>query len=487
MTCQVIAPVHRHGRMPGMQPSSTVPLGARPTAALPVVWVMLGTFIVTFDFFAINVTVPTLRDALAADAAQLQWVVAAFGLLYGAGLIAGARLGERHGAERVFGLGLALFALTSAAAAAAPDLWWLIGARAAQGVAAALLSPQVLSLAGRLPDPAQRQRAFVAYGAALGFGAALGPLLGSALVEANLFGLGWRAVFLPQVLLASAAALRAQPWRPADGRGPALDLASVALLVLSTMALLVPLIEGRRLQWPLWLLALPVIAALGLVMFWRRQRNLAWHHSAALVDPALMQRPFVGALITVLVFYCSNASCILIVSLWLRSVYELRPITAAAVYTAMSVGFIATTFGGRRWFGRWGDRALVFGAAALAAGQLAIALQLHLGVALWALLPALLFAGAAFGVVMSPLVARAVGTLPLAQAGMGGGVVVTVQWIGNALGVATLGSVYFALAPRAGVEAAALSHVLLAALAAAVALLLPRWIHTPPGSTPSNP
>ena len=118
-------------------------------AALPIVWAMLGTFVVTFDFFAVNVTVPTLRDALGADAAQLQWIVAAFGLLYGSGLIAGARLGERHGVERLFGLGLALFALASAAAAAAPDLAWLIAARAAQGVAAALLTPQVLAMAGQ--------------------------------------------------------------------------------------------------------------------------------------------------------------------------------------------------------------------------------------------------------------------------------------------------------------------------------------------------
>jgi MFS family permease len=440
---------------------------------------MLGTFIVTFDFFAINVTVPTLRDALAADAAQLQWVVAAFGLLYGAGLIAGSRLGERHGVERMFGLGLALFALASLAAAAAPGLAWLIGARAVQGVAAALLTPQVLAIAGRLPDAAQRQRAFVAYGAALGFGAALGPLLGAALVEANPFGLGWRTVFVPQVLLAGAAALRARPWRTAAGRGPALDGASVLLLCLSTMALVAPLIEGQRLGWPSWLLVLPVMAALGLVVFWHRQRSLAWHGGAALVDPALMQRPFVHALITVLVFYCSNASCILIVSLWLRGVYELRPIAAAAVYTAMSVGFIATTFGGRAWFARWGDRQLVIGAVALTLAQLGIAWQLHAGASLWALLPTLLVAGAAFGIVMSPLVARAVGTLPLARAGLAGGVVVTVQWLGNALGVAVLGSVYFALAPRAGVEAAALSHVLLAALAAAVALLLPRWIQTP--------
>jgi MFS family permease len=470
--------------MPPATPSATAsatPLPAPAATALPVVWVMLGTFIVTFDFFAINVTVPTLRDALAAEAAQLQWVVAAFGLLYGAGLIAGSRLGERHGVERVFGLGLALFALASLAAAAAPGLGWLIGARAAQGVAAALLTPQVLAIAGRVPDAAQRQRAFVAYGAALGFGAALGPLLGSALVELDLFGLGWRAVFVPQVLLASAAALRVQPWRASAGRGPALDAASVLLLMASTMALVVPLIEGRRLQWPLWLLALPVIAVLGLVLFWRRQRTLAWHHGPALVDPALMQRPFVQALITVLVFYCSNASCILIVSLWLRSVYELRPITAAAVYTAMSAGFIATTFGSRAGLARWGDRLLVFGAVALTIGQLGIAWQLQARAPLWALLPTLLFSGAAFGVVMSPLVARAVGTLPLARGGLAGGVVVTVQWLGNALGVAVLGSVYFALAPQAGAQAAALSHVLLAALAAAVALLLPRWIHTPLG------
>lgn len=464
-----------------MHRTATAPLPVRTAATLPIAWVMLGTFIVTFDFFAINVTVPTLRDALAADAAQLQWVVAAFGLLYGAGLIAGARLGERHGVERVFGLGLALFALASLAAAAAHGLAWLIAARAVQGVAAALLTPQVLAIAGRVPDAAQRQRAFVAYGAALGFGAALGPLLGAALVEANPLGLGWRAVFVPQVLLATAAALRVQPWRASGGRGPALDVPSVLLLCVGTMALVVPLIEGRRLGWPLWLLALPAIAALGLAAFWRRQRSLAWHGSAALVDPALMQRPFARALVTVLVFYCSNASCILIVSLWLRSVYRLGPITAAAVYTAMSVGFIATTFGGRVWFARWGDRQLVIGSVALAFGQLGIAWQLHAGASLWALLPMLLFSGAAFGMVMSPLVARAVGTLPLARAALAGGVVVTVQWLGNALGVALLGSVYFALAPRAGAQAAALSHLLLAALAATVALLLPRWIHTPLG------
>ena len=86
-------------RVPTMH-ATTVPLTARSSRALPVTWAMLGTFVITFDFFAINVAVPSLRDALAADSVQLQWVVAAFGLMFGSGLIAGARLGDRHGAER---------------------------------------------------------------------------------------------------------------------------------------------------------------------------------------------------------------------------------------------------------------------------------------------------------------------------------------------------------------------------------------------------
>jgi hypothetical protein len=238
----------------------------------------------------------------------------------------------------------------------------------------------------------------------------------------------------------------------------------------------VPLIEGRRLAWPWWLALLPLLALLGLGVFWRRQRSLAWHHQGALVEPSVMRPRFVRALLTVLCFYGSNASCILIVSLWLRSVFELRPIAAAAVYTVMSAGFLATTFGARRWFERCGDALLARGAWALAAGQLLIAAQLALGEPLWALLPTLLFTGGAFGIVMSPLVARAVGAVPLAQAGLAGGVVGSVQWLGNALGVALIGSIYFVLAPQSPAQAALTSHGLLALLAAGVALLLPRWI-----------
>jgi len=454
------------------------PLGAE-SMALPVPWLMLGTFVVALDFFAVNVAVPALGTALAASAAQLQWVVASFGLMYGAVLIAGARLGERHGTERLFGAGMALFALASAAAAAAPGLAWLIGARSLQGLAAALLTPQVLAIAGRLPDLAQRQRAFVGYGAALGLGAGLGPLAGAAVIEADLFGLGWRAIFVPQMLLAAAGALRvlASPLPREAAKGGSLDLASVAMLMAATVALVAPLIEGRRLGWPVWLVLMPACAAALLVAFWRRQQALVRRQRAPLVDPALLaQRRFRAALATVLAFYASNASCILVVSLVLHQLFGLRPLAAAAVYTVMSVGFIATTFGARGWFARFGEHTLTAGAIALAAGQAIIAGLAATGAPLLALLPALAFTGAAFGVVMSPLVARAVGVAPPAQAGLAGGVVVTVQWFGNALGVAVIGSVYFAVAASSAPRAAAVAHVLLALLALVTSALLSRWL-----------
>lgn len=452
---------------------------ANVTRALRPAWLLTGTFVVTFDFFAINVVVPSLQAALGAAPAQLQWVVAAFGLLFGSGLIAGSRLGDRFGAARMFGLGMLVFALASLAAAAAPTLAALIAARAVQGLAAALLQPQILTLIGRIPEPAERQRVFAGYGAALGLGSALGQLVGAAVLEADLFGLGWRAVFLPQAVLALAVVLCAPLWRGAPPRGAALDLASAALLAAGTVLFMVPLIEGRGLGWPAWLL-LPLLAAGALAAFWHRQHALVASGRAALVDPALLgQRRFVWAVATVLAFYATNASGFLIVTLTLRGPLAQAPLASAAVFSTMSIGFLITTFGARRasaWLGRSSP---AIGAVALAAGHTLLAALLQAGAGIALLLPALFFTGAAMGLVMSPLIAQSVGVVDAARTSTAAGLVGTAQWLGNALGVAVLGSVYFAVASaadgRSATQGAVVGHVLLALLSAAVALMLGRW------------
>ncbi|MEK8053128.1 MFS transporter [Ideonella sp. DXS22W] len=447
---------------------------------------LAGTFLITFDFFAISVALPSIRAALQASPSELQWCVAVFGLMFGATLVAGARLGERLGPLRGFRAGMALFGLAALGCAAAQAPWQLIAARALQGLGAALLSPQVLALIGRLPDAPARERAFAGYGAALGLGSGLGQLVGGALIALNPARLGWRAEFLLSAGFAATVAWRLRRHRGPDGLPRRIDLASVLLLAGSVVALMLPLIEGRRLHWPAWLLLPALLGVLGLALFGRRQQALAASGQAPLVALAVFEPRFVGALGTVLAFYASVASFMLIFSLTLQSLYQLPPHWAGVVFSAMVAGFLATNFGARPLAARWRGDLLAAGALVLASGHGLLALALATQKPLGLLLAPMVLTGLGMGLVMGPLIARAVAAAPAGQLSLAAGLVGSVQWFGNALGVAAVGTLYFTLTATHGEPAAAdlaragaASHALFAALALAVAWLLPRWAPAP--------
>src|SRR5690606_37887835 len=143
---------------------------------------LAGTFIVTFDFYVVNLALPAIAVEFGSSAALTQWVVTGFGLVYGAGLLVGSRIGERFGPTRSFRIGLVLFLAGSTACALSTGAGLLVAARCAQGAGAALLSPQVMSLLGRLAPDALRLRGFAGYGVALGLGSGLGQVIGGLLV-----------------------------------------------------------------------------------------------------------------------------------------------------------------------------------------------------------------------------------------------------------------------------------------------------------------
>lgn len=447
---------------------------------------LAGTFLITFDFFAISVALPSIRAALQASPSELQWCVAVFGLMFGATLVAGARLGERLGPLRAFRLGIALFGLAALGCAAAQAPWQLIGARALQGLSAALLSPQVLALIGRLPDAPARERAFAGYGAALGLGSGLGQLVGGALIALDPAGLGWRAEFLLSALFAAGVA-----WQLRRHSGPAgvarqIDGTSVVVLAAAVVTLMLPLIEGRRLHWAPWLLLPAALGLGGLALFARRQRLLSASGGAPLVVLAVFTPRFALALATVLAFYASVASFMLIFSLTLQTQYLLPPHWAGGVFSAMVAGFLTTNFGARRLAARWPGDLLAAGAGLLAAGHALLALALATRQPLALLLPAMVITGLGMGLVMGPLVARSVAAAPAGQLSLAAGLVGSVQWLGNALGVAGVGTLYFTLAAGTSLPASqtlaragAASHGVFMLLALAVAALLPRWALAP--------
>jgi EmrB/QacA subfamily drug resistance transporter len=418
----------------------------------PGLWVMLsGTFLVVLDFFIVNVALPSMQRELQAGSGTLQWVVASYGLATAAGLITGGRLGDLFGRRRMFMLGLLLFTLASAACGFAPDAELLVMARVLQGLAGALLQPQVLAMIGLVYTGEDRARAFAAYGLTLGLGATLGQLVGGLLIHADLAGLGWRSCFLINVpigLLALVLVPRVVP-PLANGGNSRLDLVGMLLVAAGSVAVVLPLVEGRQQGWPLWswvclAAALPLWGVFAL-----QQRWLAARGGAPLVAPALLANGrFVRGLLTTLAFYAGNASLYFVLALYLQQGLALDPLTSGIVFTSLAIGFFATSMAGARLARRFGGKPpIALGALMLAAGH---ALQ-FVNVAGWAghshvvawMVPLLLLQGAGLGMVMAPLVSTVLAGLPPQHAGVASGVLSMVQQASNALGVALIGILFY--------------------------------------------
>ena len=140
----------------------------RPAAErrwLALALVLGGTFMAVFDNFVVNVALPTIQRDLGASFAQVQFVIAGYALAYGVTLVTGGRLGDLYGRRRLFLLGLGGFTAASALCGLAPGPGVLVGARLLQGLAAAALTPQVLSIIQVTFPPEERARAFGAFGA----------------------------------------------------------------------------------------------------------------------------------------------------------------------------------------------------------------------------------------------------------------------------------------------------------------------------------
>ncbi|MFT4100310.1 MAG: MFS transporter [Burkholderiaceae bacterium] len=429
---------------------------SRSGEALATAVLLTGTFMVVLDFFIINVALPTMQRQLGATDTQTQWFVVAYGLAYACTLVAGGRLGELYGHRQCFRAGMLTFLLASAACGVAQGPGVLCAARALQGLGAALVSPQVLVLLGRLLPAARQARAFSWYGLVLGVASTGGQILGGLLLAYAGADWGWRACFLVNVPICAAAlalSKRALPAEPRRPRGEA-DVAGMVLVCIGMLLLIGPIVEGRDAHWPAWTWLSLAGAALAFAGFARRQQRLARQGRPGMMPPALLaHRGFLIGLAATLAFYVGNASHYFVLALYLQRGLGLDPLRAGSVFACLAVGFMATTLSASRLKRRFGDRTLAGGAAVLAAGHLALWVVLSTVLpaaggpvaapAMAALCAALVVEGLGIGIVMAPLVATVVALLPPRHAGVGSGLMTTTHQAGNALGVALIGLVFF--------------------------------------------
>lgn len=165
----------------------------------------LASFMNLMDVTIVNVALPAIQADFSASSTQLEWVAAIYVLAFAAGLLPFGRFGDIFGRKRMFVMGVAGFTVGSALCGLAPGIGFLIGARAIQGIAGAMMVPQVLAIVHVIFPPAEKGRVFGLFGAVTSLGAVAGPVLGGALISADILGLDWRPIFLINLPLGVAA------------------------------------------------------------------------------------------------------------------------------------------------------------------------------------------------------------------------------------------------------------------------------------------
>ncbi len=449
--------------------------GRAATGSGPLLAVLLlGQFMAILDVSIVNVAAPTLRSDLHASGAELQLAVAGYTISYAALLITGARLGDRLGHGRAFRLGLAVFTVASLLCGIAPGIGSLIAFRVVQGVGAALMVPQVMSLIQRRFDGALRARALSLYAAVIACGVVVGQVLGGVIVSADLFGSGWRPVFLVNVpigvLLLGLAARRLPADRGEPDRG--LDPVGVVSLTSAVLLLVLPLVMGHEEGWPAWCWISLALSPVAFAVFVAVERQVARRGGAPLVSGRVVRAPglAVGAA-ALFVAMVSYGGYLFTMALHLQGGLGESAARAGLVFAPAAIGFALTGLLWRRLPARVHGPMVPFGLLVAAMGYVLLAPILRGGSSGGTALEADLFVvGLALGLAFSPMITLALAHVPLADAADASGVLVTVFQLGQLVGVAALGSTYLSLvhAPGAAASAHALGVTLVALAASAL-------------------
>ena len=452
-------------------PESVQPRPASPSvsaARWTLVATSLGFSVVQLDISIVNVAIKSIGAGLGGGVSGLQWVVNAYTIAFAAFILTAGSIADRVGARRLFIGGFVLFMLASTACGVAPDLHVLIGARAIQGLAAALLVPSSLALLSHAyTESRARTNAIGIYLAGASTALSAGPLIGGALIAA----IGWRAIFfinIPVALCGVGLTLRfatettRSPGRGVDLRGQLTAIATLVLLIGAT-------IEGgaHGFDAPSVLIGYAGALACGALFVAFEARSA----SPMLPLSLFASRTFsvcsgAGLLINVC-FY----GLIFVISLFLQRVQGLAPLTTGLALAPVMVAITASNIASGVLQQRFGPRRVAaLGAATLAAACAAL-IPIGAHTSYGAVVVQLALLGGGAGLIVPTLTAQLLGSVPRSRSGLAGGTFNTLRQTGSAVGVALFGSL---MAGGGGfVDGARASFAIAGGLALAILALSP--------------
>lgn len=435
----------------------------------PLLWtVLIAMFMAVLDVAVVNVALPTIRTELHASGAELQLSVSGYTITYAVLIVTGARLGDLWGHGRMFRAGLALFTVASLACGLAPNTASLIGFRGLQGVGAAAMVPQVLSIIQRTFDGQSRLRATSMYTAVIAGGAAVGQVVGGLLVSANLFGTTWRPAFLINVPVGLAALLISGRVLPKDrgepGRG--LDPVGVAVLTPTVLALVLPLVLGHDERWPLWGWLLLGASAVGFAVFAVVETRLGRRGGVPIVPARTLRLPgFRLSVSLMFVVMAVMTGVFFALTLHLQGSLGFSALGAGLAGLPAAVAIFVVSMRWRKLPPRSHNWLIVGGFVLVAATSFALAGDLHSGttggLTRWVLQAV---NGLGLGLAYSPLLGTMLARIPVSDAADASGVISTTVQLSQVVGVATFGTLFLNLLaePRIHASAHAITVVLVA-------------------------
>lgn len=454
--------------------------------------ILVATFMGLFDVFVVNVAAPNLEVDLHATSSDLQLIVGGYAFAYAALLVTGGRLGDRYSYRLGFLGGMALFTIASAACGLAGTPTVLIVSRLVQGVGAALMVPQVLALITALFPPEERHKALAWFGVTIGLAAIAGQVLGGALVQANLFGWGWRTIFavnIPIGVATVAFGARLLPTNRSSTK-PQLDVAGVLGVTTALALALVPLTLGYSRGWPWWLIVPLAVSPLVFAAAARYELRLSQRGGQPVLDLSLLDaRSFAAGLIVNVGVFAYFGSILLGLTLFLQLGLGLNALDAGLSFAPLGVGFAITSLVARPLIARHGARVVSAGIVVAAAALAIQLLDIHFSgnaTDAWRIAPLFFFVGIGNGLVIPALIGVSLTDVAPQKAGAASGALATGQQFAIAAGIAVLSEIFFGTlghAPTKHSYLDAIQYVLLLDIGLLVAcfaasLLLPRMAPT---------
>lgn len=403
------------------------------------------------DMTIVNTALPAIKHSLGANSGASQWIVAGYSLAFALLLMAGGRLGDSFGYRRMFILGVAGFTLASAGCGLATNGTQLVAARLLQGATGAVMAPQAMALVQVLFSPLERVARMAMFGVIGGLAAIAGPVIGGMLIEADLFGLGWRLLFLinlPVGIGAVIAGFRLLP-EARSGRPAGFDGIGILWFALAMGALLWPLIgAGEAGRGPAHFLTLVAVPALGF-MGWRHVARRVEAGRSALFDPDIFAIiTFRKGLALSTVFSAVGSGFLLVFAFALQAERGMSALFTGLMHmpygfgTMLGIGVMSRSFLPR--FGRW---VLVVGTGVMLITGASALYGASQGQWNWAVVGVLLvLSGAGMGMTVGCIGPIVVSEVDRDHAGAASAMLKTCQQFGGALGVALVGSLYFASA-----------------------------------------